>query len=79
MTWIKCADKRPEPETDVLTYCISDGNSRQGFPNTYEKDEKYVAVDLIVKWREGEPSFRTERFFGIVTHWMPIPSLPEEG
>lgn len=85
MEWIKCSDRLPEIKEDdyrsddVLTFCISDGITRNiGFQNTYPKDEKYLAIDAVVNWSEGsEPSFRGDKFFGKVTHWMPLPKSPE--
>jgi hypothetical protein len=77
MKWIKVSDQMPETQTDVLTYCISHGITKEGFINTYRKNEEYMAIDQIVKWRDMEPSFRCDRCFGKVIAWMPLPDKPE--
>lgn len=85
MMWIKVEDRLPEMMTDlpysedVLTISVSHGKpTKFGGPNAYRKDEKYACVDRIVKWNDHkEPSFRTNRFYGKVTHWMPLPEFPK--
>jgi hypothetical protein len=83
--WISIEDDLPKIKDndvysdDVLTYCISDGVSRQfNMPNTYMEGEKYLAIDAITRWRDSSPSFRTDKFYGKVTHWMPLPKPPKE-
>jgi hypothetical protein len=78
MEWINVNDSLPEEGEDVLTFCISDGLSRGRFPNTYEKDVEYLSIDQLVKWSDISPSFRTDRFYGKVTHWMSLPNPPEK-
>lgn len=85
MNWISVKDRLPEmiPETcyseDVLAFCISHGKSTEFHsPNTYAKDEKYISIDRLVKWSDKkEISFRCNRFYGKVTHWMPLPKPPK--
>lgn len=84
MEWISVEDRLPVlPEgnqysEDVLAWCVSDGITRDGFPNTYKKNQRYLSVDAIVRWKDREPSFRADRFYGKVTHWMPIQTPPKE-
>lgn len=77
--WINVKDRLPEivkdsrRSEDVLVFCISHGK----MPNTYQKDEGYLSVDALIKWNDAPTSFRGDRFFGTVTHWMPLPLAPE--
>lgn len=83
--WISVDDRLPEidEETgkslDVLVVCISHGETTEfGHLNTYPYGHKYLAMDTMVKWPDMEiPSFRSQRFYGRVTHWMPLPEMPE--
>lgn len=78
MEWISVKDQIPEPEVDVLTCCVSHGKTIGGFVNRYPEGEKYMAVDQRVRWADlPNPSFRSDRFLGKVTHWMPLPALPK--
>ena len=85
MEWISVKDRLPEfiPDLpyseDVLACCISHGkNNEWGYVNTYPKDEKYLSIDRLTAWEDkDEPSFRCDRFYGKVTHWMPLPNPPE--
>jgi hypothetical protein len=86
MTWIKVEDALPEilegqkSSKDVLAVCVSHGNSKSaGFVNSYLDGEKYFSIDAVVKWSDGHKTcFRTDRFYGKVTHWMPLPDFPEK-
>ena len=70
--WISVKDSLPYPFVDILAYCTNATDL------TYEKGEKYCAIDRWCIWMDGEePSFRTDRFFGKVTHWMPLPEAPK--
>lgn len=71
--WISVEERLPELFEDVLTYCINVSGE------TYALGERYMAVDRLVKWNDGyRTCFRTDRFFGEVTHWMPLPKEPKE-
>ena len=71
--WIKIEDRIPEDFVDVLCWCVNE------FGETYEKGEKYFSLDRWCVWTDGRPpSFATDRFYGKVTHWMPLPKPPEE-
>ena len=70
MEWISINKMMPEPFLDVLVYAINTHG------DTYDKGEKYLAIDRIVQWNDMPLSFRTDRFYGEVTHWMPLPKLP---
>ncbi len=84
--WIKCSDRLPELikdqnySEDVLCICVSHGeNNEFGFPNTYSKGEKYLCIDSLIVWQDKEkPSFRSDRYYGKATYWMPIPELPKD-
>ncbi len=84
--WISVEEKMPLiiqnliESCDVLTFCVSHGNpSEFGHVNTYREGETYQAIDRLVKWRDKEtPSFRCDRFYGKVTHWMPLPESPKD-
>ena len=70
--WISVKDKLPDFFTDVLVSCID----KAGI--TYKIGDQYCAIDRYCKWNDGEPdSFRTDRFFGEVTHWMVLPKPPK--
>ncbi len=71
--WIKCSERLPEPFVDVLVWCKN--NDGIGFT----KGEKYLGVDRWVVWNDGyPPGFNTTRYYGSVSHWMPLPKTPEE-
>jgi hypothetical protein len=84
--WIRVNDRLPRllPNLnyshDVLTLCISSGITEDFMaPNTVPKGEKYIAIDSLVKWSDRDmPSFRGDRFFGEITHWMPLPEFPND-
>lgn len=85
MNWIKVEDQLPEMiphlpySEDILAFCVSHGETTEfGSPNTYHKGEKYIGIDRLVKWRDtGKISFRADRYYGKVTHWMPLPEAPK--
>lgn len=69
--WINVKEKLPEPDTFVLSWCLSRG----GKNTTFEYQEGYAAIDSLVN---GE-FFRTDMFYNArVTHWMPLPEPPNE-
>lgn len=73
MEWISVSTKLPLLFEDVLVVAINENGE------TYEKGEKYMAIDRLVKWMDGyETCFRTDRFYGKVTHWMLLPKPPKE-
>lgn len=65
--WISVEDKLPEPEKDVI---ILDGRKHIDIDHlTYDGEDNYIwwkSDDTI--WCEDDE----------ITHWMPIPELPEE-
>lgn len=73
MKWISVKEKLPELFIDVLAYCINECGA------TYEKGDRYCCIDRLCKWTDDYPeSFRTDRFYGHVTHWMLLPEFPKE-
>lgn len=71
--WISVNDRLPKEFEDVLVCAINE------YGETYEKGEKYLALDRMVRWMDKTPtSFRTDRYYGKVTHWMPLPDSPKE-
>lgn len=85
MEWISVEDRLPEilgdlhNSSDVLTFCVSHGQRNEfGHMNTYLEGETYLGIDCLVKWEDrGIPTFRSDRFYGKVTHWMPLPEPPQ--
>ncbi len=86
MEWINMKDTLPQffedigYSQDVLTFCISHGKSNEfGYPNTYGEEETYLSIDRLCRWNDtGIISFRTDRFYGNVLYWMPLPEPPKE-
>lgn len=75
MKWINVNDRLPDLFVDILAYCIQLEDTEN-----YDKNDKYCAIDRMVKWLDKDLiSFRTDRFFHAkVTHWMPLPPPPKE-
>lgn len=72
--WIKVEDELPEIWVDILGWAIN--NDPTG---SFKIGEKYFCLDRLTEWNDGFPtSFRTDRFFGQITHWMKLPEPPEE-
>ena len=73
MEWISVKEKLPEPFVDVLVWCTSQVGLSIAI------DEKYAAIDRFCIWQDDHmPSFRATRFFGHVTHWVPLPEPPKD-
>ena len=71
--WIDVNERLPELFEDVLVHATD------SLDLTFEKGTGYHAIDRLVEWNDsGEISFRTDRFFGKVHHWMPLPNLPKK-
>ena len=64
--WISVKDRMPEPFKDVLV-CIDWSRIR--------KEKRIVTVSYYLGDDEGY--FFEEDTDGRVTHWMPLPELPE--
>lgn len=73
MEWISVKDRLPEPSIDVLVCVVAEKDT------SFEQGKTYHAIDSRVIWTIEHPtSFRTDAFgYGKVTHWMPLPSLPD--
>lgn len=70
LKWISVKDKLPEPMVDILACCISMGGQNTAF----EKHKPYHCIECLTPF-----GFRTDSFFAAkVTHWMPLPKLPED-
>lgn len=73
MEWISVKERLPTAWDDVLCWCVNEHGE------TYQKGEWYAAIDRFCIWSDWHsPSFRTDRFFGKVTHWMPLPEPPKK-
>lgn len=85
MIWIKVQDRLPEMKPDepnsedVLSYVTSHGKHNEfGIANMYPQGAKYMALDRYIEWSDkDQPSFRSDRYSGKVTHWMPLPEKPQ--
>lgn len=68
MEWIKCTDKMPEQEVDVLCFDCNRADSYELFVACwyYRFGRAYWA---------GPSDW--DRYDLIVTHWMPLPKLPQ--
>jgi hypothetical protein len=75
--WVSVKDRLPEMNQDVLAFCVSNGMSVGFMRNTYAAGETYISIDCLHKKLDsGGISFRTDRYYGKVTHWMHIPTPP---
>ena len=73
MEWISVEDMLPEIFVEVLVYATNISG------DTHELGKKYLAIDCLVVWPSDHPTcFRADRYFGQVTHWMPLPLPPKE-
>jgi len=65
MTWIKCSDKLPEPNTDVLVF---------------EKYLSLTNFKIASHWGIEGTCWNDDRGYACVgvTHWMPLPEAPNE-
>lgn len=61
--WISVKDKMPEPLEDVLV-C--------------HWDEITGGPEIDIEWADHEGSFVFEGCKGPVSHWMPLPAIPED-
>lgn len=67
MEWIKCSERLPEEQIDVLVACVDEGNS-------------FIAIDHLAQDRFTDGTPLIWYCAGdIVTHWMPLPEPPKEG
>lgn len=64
MKWIKCRDRLPEHLQVVDIYNAYDGRVTDVQFIGYEGNEEWVSQYM--------------RWHGFVTHWMPLPQLPQE-
>ena len=37
----------------------------------------YTYGKIMISWRNSDDSWLLEKLYGPVTHWMPLPALPE--
>ena len=65
--WIPCSERLPEMDDKyICVYRLGDGN------------KNYVST-LFFYATDPNPHFQCEGYLGLkVTHWMPLPELPEE-
>lgn len=72
--WASVKDRLPEPWVDVLAWC-----QNKSINSTFKVNECYACIDRFCIWTDGfSPSFRTDRFYGEVLYWMPVPSPTKE-
>jgi hypothetical protein len=73
MPWIKVEDSLPMQFEDVLVWAENISGE------SYQIGELYMAIDRLVKWSEDNKiSFRTDKWYGKVKYWMPLPSQPKD-
>ena len=68
MKWIKCSDKMPKMNEDVLVF-IDFGNHRE--VTKADLDEHYTAEKVV--WRVFQDWYDLDN----ITHWMPLPAFPD--
>ena len=66
MNWIKCSDRTPEKDTPVL--CLYLGEYMDVMEYWYDNDHGEATF-----YRPPSPPV-----VGDVSHWMPLPPLPED-
>ena len=65
--WIRVKDRLPEKNTPVLFIVEFRGIHKDYFGGLYK----------CGKWETEQRTYDSYSFFGIVTHWMPIPKINE--
>jgi len=66
--WIPCSERMPEPEVEVLVV----RRSSPDFAASLYLSAYYPSRGYYV-WRSAEIDFEADE----VSHWMPLPPLPE--
>lgn len=74
MNWIKCADKCPDDERDVLLCSISSG------VGVFERNSLYISIDRLIKCQGDEKEmFSCQRFYDSnPVCWMELPEFPKK-
>jgi len=71
MAWIRCSERVPEPETEVLVYV--DGHRGPSWSNNH---------CLVAYWAPWADEWYEERHSETwlvgVTHWQPLPEPPND-
>ncbi len=68
--WIKCSDKLPDNDQQVLTYGIK-------LENIHD-DSLPIITAIFHKKKFISDHFCESSYIENVTHWMPLPNAPEE-
>ena len=63
--WVKCSERMPETYTKVLVLVEVGNDSKQHI----FVDELYESTKYGMLWQNND---------NLVTHWMPLPALPQE-
>ena len=79
ITWISVKDRLPELDQDVLVYAVG---KEDGFLDTTHIVISQRCISHIFPWDQGvEEWLAPWPYFNRnyeITHWMPLPSPPEE-
>lgn len=68
MEWIKCSDRLPENEVDVIVLWFKNSIYRAVYIGYFDGDEWHLQLSDY-----NHKQFNNEH----VTHWMPLPELPK--
>ncbi len=73
MEWIKCTDRLPSKENENIVCLI---NGQCILANVH--DATFTLTNGVVSFFWPRNQWVNDRFYGKVTHWMPVPKPPEE-
>lgn len=81
MIWIKCSDRMPEYNQDVL-YCV-DGHIYLGWLRQRERDKKRIKGNTVFLPGDDEWVQDSDCCYGgysvkSVSHWMELPETPKD-
>lgn len=70
--WVSVKDRLPDCAVPVLVAYI-------GYDGNQHGDDAATRVDDLWFWWDGDLRSSDERVTVKITHWMPLPEMPEEG